>query len=167
MPVRTVESPSVTESIKELALGSPPVLSPAQILASLSLPEKVFLLSGSSFTRTPGIARHGLNPVKVSDGPTDVRGDGVFNAPPSIVLPNATCLASTWDVELIQQAGQSLAGEAAHKTVDIMLAPTLNLHRDPRGGRNQESYGEDPFLAGKCGAAFAKGPLLRCDSEPC
>lgn len=166
MPIRTADAPSLTESLKGLVVGAQgnTEISSSDILATLSLHEKVFLLSGSSFTRTPGIAKHGLNPVKVSDGPTDVRGDGVFNAPPSIVLPNATCLASTWDIDLIQKAGQALAREAKHKTVDIMLAPTLNLHRDPRGGRNQESYGEDPFLAGKCGAAFAKG---RLSGEPC
>jgi hypothetical protein len=131
------------------------------LLRSLSLPEKVFLLSGSSFTATNGLPAHGLYKAKVSDAQTDVRGGIIFNAPTAAVFPNATALASTWDLDLIQQVGVALAGEMVTKDVDVLMAPTLNLHRDPRGGRNQESYGEDPFLAGKCGSALVRGECLR------
>lgn len=130
------------------------------LLRSLSLPEKVFLLSGSSFTATNGLPAHGLYKAKVSDAQTDVRGGTIFNAPTAAVFPNATALASTWDLDLIQQVGVALAGEMVTKDVDVLMAPTLNLHRDPRGGRNQESYGEDPFLAGKCGSALVRGECL-------
>lgn len=133
---------------------------PQQILDSLSLSEKVFLLSGTSFTRTSGLTKHGLHPAKTSDAATDVRGDTIFATAGTLVMPNATALASSWDTELVRACGSAMGGESKWREVDVLLAPTLNLHRDPRGGRNQESYGEDGYLAGKMGAAFANGAYI-------
>ena len=145
-------------ALKSLVLRDDDFAASAEsILADLSLSEKVFLLSGLSFVRTSGITRHGLHPAKVSDGGTDIRGDTVFNTNDSVLIPNPPALASTWDISLVEQVAAVLGREAKWKEVDVLLSPTLNLHRDPRGGRNQESYGEDPFLAGKMGAAFIRG----------
>jgi beta-glucosidase len=127
------------------------------VLAALSLPEKVFLLSGSSFTTTGGVPSHGLHKVAVSDALTDVRGSQIFNAPATAIFPNSTALAATFDTELLQQVGVELANEMKLKSVECLLAPNLNLHRDPRAGRNQETFGEDPFLAGACGTAIVNG----------
>ena len=157
MPVAVSNQPvsSSIEQLKKLALDDG---SNAQaIINSMSLPEKVFLLSGSSFSSTGGVSKHSLHKVKVSDGPTDIRGSTVFNGVKAAVFPNATALASTWDLDIVREVGSALADEMRLKSVDCVLAPTLNLHRDPRGGRNQESYGEDPVLAGKCGSAFVQG----------
>lgn len=137
--------------------------STTDIIASLSLPEKVFALSGSGFSRTSGLPAYNLHKVKVSDSPTDIRGDTVFGPYGSAVLPNATCVAATFDVATMQRLGEELAGECKLKSVDTLLAPTINLHRDPRGGRNQESPGEDPFLAGQYASAFVRGEY--CDSR--
>lgn len=128
-----------------------------EIIDSLSLPEKVFALSGSGFSRTNGLSSYGLHKVKVSDSPTDIRGDTVFGPHGSAVLPNATSVAATFDIDTMRRLGEELAEECKLKSVDNLLAPTINLHRDPRGGRNQESPGEDPFLAGQYASAFVKG----------
>jgi beta-glucosidase len=162
MPIAThhESNATITSKLKSLAVSLTAESTPRDhdaVLRSLSLPEKVFLLSGSSFTATNGVPAHGLYKAKVSDAQTDVRGGTIFNAPTAAVFPNATALASTWDLEMIQRVGVALADEMVTKDVDCLMAPTLNLHRDPRGGRNQESYGEDPFLAGKCGSALVRG----------
>ena len=157
MPVAVSNQPATSsiEQLKKLVLDD--ASNTGAIIDSLTLPEKVFLLSGSSFTSTGEVSKHSLHKVKLSDGPTDVRGSTVFNGIKAAVFPNATALASTWDVDAIREVGSALADEMRLKSVQCVLAPTLNLHRDPRGGRNQESYGEDPLLAGKCGSAFVQG----------
>lgn len=127
------------------------------IVASLSLPEKVFLLSGSGFTYTGGASKHGLHRAKTSDALSDVRGSTIYNAPTAAVFPNATALAATFDIEALEQIGRALGDEMALKTTECLLAPNLNLHRDPRAGRNNETFGEDPFLAGAAGTAIVKG----------
>lgn len=130
---------------------------PASLVSQLTLQEKIGLLSGSAFRYTGGVPRLGLHPLKLCGGPTDARGEQVFDLQTSAVFPNATCLASTFDLASIAEIGAELGKEAKLRRLESLLAPTLNLHRDARGGRNQESYGEDPFLAGKCGAALVNG----------
>ena len=131
-------------------------------LSQLSLPEKVFLLSGSSFSTTGEVARLGLHKAKCSDALSDVRGSTVFNGPTAALFPNSTALAATWNLELLQQTGVEVAKEMILKKVDVLMAPNLNLHRDPRAGRNQETFGEDPVLAGHCGTAIVKGERTSC-----
>ncbi|GHJ90095.1 hypothetical protein NliqN6_6497 [Naganishia liquefaciens] len=134
-----------------------PTPSTQDIIDALSLPEKVFALSGTGFSRTSGLPTHHLHKVKVSDSPTDIRGDTVFGPHGSAVLPNATSVAATFDIATMRRLGEELAEECKLKSVDNLLAPTINLHRDPRGGRNQESPGEDPFLAGQYASAYVRG----------
>lgn len=157
MPVPVPTAPSHTGQPAFTKPAHHATASPADIISSLSLPEKVFALSGSGFSRTSGLPAHNLHKVKVSDSPTDIRGDTVFGPYGSAVLPNATCVAATFDVNTMQALGELLAEECKLKSVDTLLAPTINMHRDPRGGRNQESPGEDPFLAGQYAASFVKG----------
>ncbi|KAJ9105048.1 hypothetical protein QFC19_003680 [Naganishia cerealis] len=158
MPVPVPTTPNLPAVTKPAHSTSTTI---ADIISSLSLPEKVFALSGSGFSRTNGLPAHNLHKVKVSDSPTDIRGDTVFGPYGSAVFPNATCVAATFDVETMQRLGEELAEECKLKSVDTLLAPTINLHRDPRGGRNQESPGEDPFLAGQYASAFVRGVQSR------
>lgn len=72
-------------------------------------------------------------------------------------FPNTTCLAATWDVQLLQELGGKLAQQAKMKASQVVLGPNINMHRDPRGGRNFESFSEDPLLAGQLGAAIVNG----------
>ena len=71
--------------------------------------------------------------------------------------PSTSCYASTWNVELMERLGRQLAYDARRKGVDIVLGPTINMHRDPRGGRNFECFSEDPLLTGQLSGAIVNG----------
>jgi beta-glucosidase len=72
-------------------------------------------------------------------------------------FPNTTCLASTWDAELLGQMGDRLAKQAHMKSAQVVLGPTINIHRDPRAGRNFECFSEDPLLSGQLAGAIVNG----------
>ena len=124
------------------------------LLSSLQLEEKVKLLAGESFWRTHPLESAGIPVLKVSDGPNGVRGDGGVAA---ASFPVGICMASTWNKALIQQVGDAIADEAKSKDVQVVLGPTINLHRTPLGGRNFECYSEDPYLSGMLASAFTDG----------
>ncbi|WP_127504889.1 beta-glucosidase H [Actinoplanes solisilvae] len=128
-----------------------------QLLAELSLEEKVSLLAGQDFWSLPAIDRIGLRSLVMSDGPIGVRGTGWAPDDPSIALPSPTALAAAWDVELAERAGQLLGQEARRKGVHLLLGPTVNLHRTPLGGRHFECYSEDPLLSGEVAVGFVRG----------
>nr|WP_260407690.1 glycoside hydrolase family 3 C-terminal domain-containing protein [Planomonospora venezuelensis] len=105
----------------------------------------------------PALPEIGLERLVMSDGPIGVRGEQWTSADPSIALPSPTALAATWDVELVRRTGRLLAQEARRKGVHVLLAPTVNLHRSPLGGRHFECFSEDPYLTGEIGAAYVEG----------
>ncbi|MFF7194801.1 glycoside hydrolase family 3 C-terminal domain-containing protein [Streptomyces sp. NPDC008079] len=127
------------------------------LVAKLDLPAKVRLLSGASSFRTQGEPAVGLREMGVSDGPAGVRGERWDERDTALVLPSPTALAASWDEELVAELGGLLAAEARRKRIDIMLAPTLNLHRTPAAGRHFECYSEDPLLTGRTAAAYIRG----------
>ncbi|HEY5833058.1 beta-glucosidase family protein [Streptomyces sp.] len=126
-------------------------------LGGLDLDAKAALLSGQDMWTLPAAPEIGLRSLVTSDGPVGVRGAGVDPDDPSIALPSPTALAAAWDPELARRAGQLLAQEARRKGVHVLLAPTVNLHRTPVGGRHFECYSEDPLLTGEIGAAYVRG----------
>ena len=125
------------------------------LLGQLDLPAKVRLLTGASFFGLQGNADIGLAPMVLSDGPTGVKG--LSGTAPASLLPNASTLASTWDESLLHEAGELLADEAVRQGVDVVLGPTINLHRSPLGGRLFECFSEDPLLTGRLAAALVRG----------
>ncbi|GAB7033738.1 glycoside hydrolase family 3 C-terminal domain-containing protein [Streptomyces sp. NPDC021749] len=126
-------------------------------LAALDLDTKVRLLSGQDMWTLPAIPEIGLRSLVMSDGPIGVRGQEWSAEDPSVALPSPTALAATWDPELARRAGHLLSQEARRKGVHVLLAPTVNLHRSPLGGRHFECYSEDPFLTGEIGVGYVRG----------
>ncbi|MFJ6213934.1 glycoside hydrolase family 3 C-terminal domain-containing protein [Streptomyces sp. NPDC092296] len=127
------------------------------LLARLDLPAKVALLSGSGAFRTPAEPAVGLRAISVSDGPAGVRGERWDERDTALALPSPTALAASWDEQLVTELGGLLAAEARRKQIDVLLAPTLNLHRSPFAGRHFECFSEDPLLTARTGAAYIRG----------
>ena len=127
-----------------------------KIISNLSLEEKVSLLSGFDNWYTPDIKKYGIPKIKMSDGPNGVRGDS--NTPQtSACFPSPILLGATWNEKLIKKIGSATGEEALFKDVDVLLAPTINLHRHPLGGRHFECYSEDPVLTSKIACAYVSG----------
>ena len=128
-----------------------------QLVGDLTLEEKVSLLAGVDWWHTAAIERLGIPALKMSDGPAGVRGAHMSGGPASSSFPCGTALGATWDVDLVRQVGVELAGELASKGAQLILAPTVNLHRTPLAGRNFECYSEDPFLTARLAVAYIEG----------
>jgi beta-glucosidase len=129
----------------------------AGALAALTVEEKVQLLTGRDFWTTWPIEKIGLRRMLVSDGPSGVRGETWDERDPSLNLPSATALASSWDPDIARRYGAAAAVEARRKDVDVVLGPTINLHRSPLGGRHFEAFSEDPVLTADLAAAYVRG----------
>ncbi len=141
----------------EEALAGEHAAAVERALTALDLDTKVRLLSGQDMWTLPAVPEIGLRSLVMSDGPIGVRGQEWSAEDPSVALPSPTALAATWDPELARRAGHLLAQEARRKGVHVLLAPTVNLHRSPLGGRHFECYSEDPLLTGAIGTGYVRG----------
>lgn len=126
-------------------------------LGRLDLDTRTALLAGRDMWSLPAVPGIGLDALLMSDGPIGVRGTGWTPDDPSVALPSPTALAASWDPALARRAGLLLAQEARRKGVHILLAPTVNLHRSPLGGRHFECFSEDPLLTGEIAAGYVAG----------
>ena len=136
------------------------------IISQMTLEEKAALCTGASAWTTTPVERLGVPEMIVSDGPHGVRRVPDVHAMmmeslPATCFPTASCLASTWDVELIHKMGEALAEECIALNVDVLLGPGANMKRSPLGGRNFEYFSEDPYLAGEMAANFINGVQSR------
>jgi beta-glucosidase len=169
-----------------------------EVIAAMTLEEKVTLLVGSgkapkpkpagngkpgvsngwvpeppmighTETKVPGAAgnttaipRLGIPSMVLSDGPAGVRispkrkGDSTHTYY-ATAFPVGTLLASTWDPEMVKTVGVAFGNEVREYGVDILLAPGVNIHRNPLNGRNFEYYSEDPLVAGTMAGALING----------
>lgn len=122
------------------------------------IPEKVQGAAG----RTHAITRLGIPSLTLSDGPAGVRIAPVRKGAPAKTFyatgfPIETLIASSWDTDVANRVGVAMGREVRDFGIDILLAPAMNIQRNPLGGRNFEYYSEDPLIAGKMAAAFVKG----------
>jgi beta-glucosidase len=127
-----------------------------RLLSSLDVGGMVRLLTGGGFWTTRAEPAVGLRSMVLSDGPVGVRGQR-WDEHGSVTLPAPTAWAATWDECLVARLAGLLALEARRKRVDVVLGPTVNLHRSPLAGRHFECLSEDPLLSGRIGVAYVRG----------
>lgn len=133
------------------------------VLGALTLEQKASLTAGADMWTVAGIAEHGIPAVVFTDGPNGARGSALLGAGhvTAACVPCGSALGATWDPDLVEEVGQLLGEEARTKGARVLLAPTINLHRHPLGGRSFECYSEDPLLTGRIAAAFVRGVQSR------
>jgi beta-glucosidase len=136
------------------------------LLGRMTPRERAEMLSGAGWMESRPNARLGIPAIKMADGPMGVRNwagsSAVTNAaatPPvlSTAFPAGIGMAASWDVELVRREGQVIAQEVKALGRNMILAPTVNINRQPLWGRNFEGYGEDPYLTARMGVAYIEG----------
>lgn len=135
-----------------------------QLIKTLTLKQKVSLLSGKTFWETQNIDEHNIPSIFLSDGPHGLRKQvdksdhlGLNKSHPATCFPTASALANSWDTHLLEKVGVALGKEAASLKVSVLLGPGTNIKRNPLCGRNFEYYSEDPYLAGKMASSLIRG----------
>lgn len=136
----------------------------ATIVASLSVADKIRLLSGHDFWTTEAIPEADVPSIMLTDGPHGLRKQAgtsdhvdVGASVPATCFPTAAALGSTWDPVLLEEVGHALGRESAAENVAALLGPGLNIKRHPAGGRAFEYFSEDPVVSGKMAAGLVRG----------
>jgi len=151
------------------------------VVAAMTLDEKVRLLVGPEMDDSdkgsgvgentdivPGAAgatyaipRLGIPSIVMADGPSGLRisprREGDSTNYHTTLFPSPTMMASTWAKEIVERSARCIGKEALDYGVDIVLAPAINMHRDPLNGRNFEYFGEGQVLSAELGTAFTRG----------
>ena len=150
------------------------------VISAMTLQEKVYLLvgMGDEARKTPAsdqksvmlggaagltyaIPRFGITPAVLTDGPAGLRikPEQSLASHPfyCTAFPTATSLAATWNTALVEEVGKAMGDEVLEYGSDVLLAPAINIQRNPLGGRNFEYYSEDPLMVGKMAAAMIRG----------
>jgi len=132
------------------------------LLGRLSVEEKAALCHGDAgSSKAPGdrflsggVPRLGISKIRFADGPVGMR---TFDQSARTALPSTLLLSCTWDRDAARDYAGVLAGEMRASGAQVLFGPGLNMMRDPRGGRNFEYMGEDPFLCGALAVEYVKG----------
>jgi beta-glucosidase len=127
-----------------------------RLISAMTLDEKASLTAGANMWYLPPVERLGIPALKMSDGPSGVRGDSLIGRR-SLSLPCGTAIGSTWNPDLVRQLGDVLAAEARAKNVHVLLGPTVCIVRTPLAGRTFESFSEDPLLTARIAGAYVEG----------
>lgn len=139
----------------------------ADLLSRMTTEEKVSLLAGSGWMESTGVPRLGIPAIKMADGPMGIRiwtgssaetsVEGLVRTFSSTAFPAGINLAASWDPALARDEGRVIGEEVVSVGRDMILGPTVNIQRTPLWGRNFESYGEDPYLAGRIATGYVQG----------
>lgn len=159
-------------------LGEDPL---SEVIAAMTNEEKAHMLTGTGMpgyagltpnanqkVRVPGAAggtfpieRLGIPATVVADGPAGLRiqplRENDSKTYYATAFPVGTALSSSWNVDLVAAVGKAMGNEVKEYGVDVLLAPALNIHRNPLNGRNFEYFSEDPLLTGEIAAAYVNG----------
>ncbi|MDE7082408.1 MAG: glycoside hydrolase family 3 C-terminal domain-containing protein [Clostridia bacterium] len=134
------------------------------ITEKLSVRRKAALVSGKTFWRTHGYKEDGVESIYFSDGPSGLRTQGgkddcmgLNASQPSTCYPAHSALACSFNAKLVNKVGAAIGAEAAARGVDVLLAPAINIKRNPLNGRNFEYFSEDPYLSGVMGREYISG----------
>jgi beta-glucosidase len=129
------------------------------LLVAMTLDEKLSFLYGTSDPENrgqagyiPGVPRLGVPPLRLTDGPAGIR-----TSLPATALPAPVALAASFDPDLARRFGQVIGREGRARVQDVLLSPMVNIVRVPHAGRNFETFGEDPLLAGRMVAEEVRG----------
>ena len=138
----------------------------ADLLRRMTPRERALMLSGAGWMESQPNARLGIPAIKMADGPMGVRNwagsSAITNAAAtapvmSTAFPAGIAMGASWDVELVRREGRAIAQEVKALGRDMILAPTVNINRQPLWGRNFEGYGEDPYLTARMAVAYIQG----------
>jgi beta-glucosidase len=121
-------------------------------IATMTLDEKISLISGGSILGTTALPRLGIPAFRMGDGPL-----GAHDPSPSTAFAAGIALAATWDRGLAERIGVQIGRDSRSRGAAFLLGPGLNIYRAPMNGRNHEYFGEDPFLAGQMAAHYVEG----------
>ncbi len=133
-----------------------------ELQSKMTLEEKISMLAGTDLWHTRSIERLGIPALKMTDGPNGCRtisdDDPSYRYTiPATCYPAGVAMGATWNTELINRVGIALGEETKSKGCAILLGPCVNIHRSPLGGRNFESFSEDPYLSARLTVAYING----------
>jgi beta-glucosidase len=128
-----------------------------ELLASMTIEERARLTGGVDAWHASGVESIGLGDMLTVDGPNGVREVAFPKGSTATCTPCGIALGATWDVDLVAEVASVIGAEARRAGVHYLLGPVLNLIRSPLGGRDFESYSEDPALIAELGAAYVTG----------
>lgn len=127
------------------------------LLQQLTTDEKVQLTTGEGVWNTASISGLNVFSATVSDGPVGLRKERDGQTLPAVAFPSVSKLACSFDPSVLREVGAAVGEQARKEGVNVILAPGLNVKRDPRCGRNFEYFSEDPLLTAELANAYIKG----------
>lgn len=166
--VRTQSGRNLIVALTTTFKGEPYEMDIARIIAHLTLSQKIALVEGHDSWHTFAVPENGIRALTLTDGPHGLRmarqaqgGFDVDDNEESTAFPTSATVGSSWNPAHAYAIGRAIAQECVERGVDVLLAPGINITRNPLCGRNFEYYSEDPLLSGAFGSQFVQGVQSR------